>query len=312
MRTPRPLLPGVYVPTLAFFHPSSEDVDIETTKLHATNLAQSNSIAGLVPHGSNGEIAHLSSSERSAITRATREALDAAGKPSIPVIAGCGAHSTRETIQNCREAYESGADYALVLSPSYFSGLYSKKDLVRHYQEVADTSPIGILIYNYPGAASGIDLSSDEILELSQHQNIVGVKLTCGNTGKLARIAAGCAPSTDGFLTLGGSADFIMQTLVVGGGGVIAGTANIAPKACHRVFDLYQQGKLEEARQMQAIVARGDWAAIKGGFPSVKKALVEYRGYGGVPRRPCVLPGKEKWVEYEVGFRELMALEESL
>ncbi|KAK8210241.1 hypothetical protein M8818_003729 [Zalaria obscura] len=301
------LKPGIYVPTVAFFS-SDEEVDVETTKNHAIFLAQSG-VTGLVTHGSNGEAVHLDHEERMLITKTTREALDSAGYANMPVIVGCGAHSTREVIKLCRDAAASGGDYALVLPPSYYGPLLNSELILNHFRNVADASPIPLMIYNYPGAVSGLDLNSDQILELAQHPKIVGVKLTCGNTGKLARIAAAAPP---GFLTTGGSADFILQTLVVGGHGVIAGLGNIAPKACIKTMQLYEQGAVKEAREMQAVVARGDWVAIKGGFVAVKVALEKYQGYGGLPRLPTAMPVKSQRAEQEVGFAELMQLENSL
>ncbi|KAJ9630604.1 hypothetical protein H2203_001127 [Taxawa tesnikishii (nom. ined.)] len=306
-QTRRALKPGIYVPTVAFFRPD-EEVDVETTLKHATNLAKAG-IAGIVTHGSNGEAVHLDHEERMLITETTRRALDTAGHADMPIIVGCGAHSTREVIKLCKGAAASGGDYALVLPPSYYSPLLTSDLLLDHYRTVADVSPVPILIYNFPGAASGLDLNSDQIIALSHHPNIVGVKLTCGNTGKLARIAA-AAP--EGFLTTGGSADFILQTLVAGGQGVIGGLGNIAPKSCVRTMQLYEQGKVKEAQKSQAVVARGDWVAIKGGFVAVKVGLERYCGYGGTPRKPCAMPAKAARAQVEEGFAELMELENSL
>ncbi|KAF5023018.1 hypothetical protein F66182_4902 [Fusarium sp. NRRL 66182] len=311
----RPLVAGLYVPTVAFF--SSDDaVDVETTRRHAERLAQAG-ISGLVTHGSNGEAVHLDHDERQLINRTTRDALDACGKNSLPLIVGCGAQSTRETIQLCREAAESGGDYALVLPPAYYGGLLNTDLIIQHFNVVADRSPIPILIYNFPGACSGLDLSSDTIITLAAHPNIVGVKLTCGNTGKLARVAAATAPkkgedSSQSFKTFGGSVDFTLQTLVVGGEGTIGGTGNVAPRACARLFELWDQGKLKEAQELQAVVARGDWVAIQGGFVSVKAALQEYYGYGGLPRQPCALLEGQAATKQLDGFSELVRLEKSL
>jgi 4-hydroxy-2-oxoglutarate aldolase len=304
----RRLVPGIYVPTVAFFKSETDSVDVEAVERHAARLAKTG-IAGLVTHGSNGEAVHLDHAERTVINSATRRALDAAGYAHLPVLVGCGAQSTRGTIQLCREAAQSGGSYALVLPPSYYSTLVTTDLLLDHFQEVADASPIPLLIYNFPGAASGLDINSDQILVLSQHPNIVGVKLTCGNTGKLARVAASAKSD---FLTMGGSADFLLQALVVGGHGVIAGLANLAPRACVRIMDLYLQGNMVEARKLQAVVARGDWTAIKGGFVAVKCALEMFYGYGGAPRRPCAAPGKQARASTWQGFSELMELEESL
>ncbi|KAJ5641486.1 hypothetical protein N7490_005486 [Penicillium lividum] len=298
---------GVYVPTVAFFKPD-EEVDLATTEKHAAYLARSG-VTGLVTQGSNGEAVHLDREERKAITAATRRAVDAAGYPSLPVIAGCGAASTRETIQLCKDSGEAGADAVLVLPPSYYKALVSNEALHAHFQAVADASPVPVLIYNFPGASSGLDLSSDDILALSKHPNIIGCKLTCGNTGKLARVAASSKPE---FLTFGGSADFTLQTLIAGGDGIIGGVANLIPRSSVRVMELYRSGKVEEAQKLQAIVARADWGAIHGGFVAVKSALQSYRGYGGLPRRPCVVPSQKVIAAIHEEFREGMETEKSL
>ncbi|KAH8660027.1 dihydrodipicolinate synthetase family protein [Xylariales sp. PMI_506] len=303
------LAPGIYVPTVAFFTADESAIDEKVTREHAVRLAKAG-VAGLVTHGSNGEAVHLDHAERSAVTRATREALDAAGFSNLPVIVGCGAQSTRETIQLCKEAAEAGGAAALVLPPAYYGGLLTKAHIHAHFRAVADASPIPLLIYNFPAACGGLDLSSDTIIELASHPNISGVKLTCGNTGKLARVVAATAES--GFRTFGGSADFLVQTLAVGGHGVIAGLANIAPAACVELASLWESGKQDQARKLQAIVARGDWTAIQGGFVAVKVGLQKYYGYGGAPRKPCSLPEGTQLTAQEEGFAELVQTELSL
>ncbi|OQD73952.1 hypothetical protein PENDEC_c013G06529 [Penicillium decumbens] len=302
-----PLLQGMYVPTVAFFKPD-EEVDLATTEKHAAYLARSG-VTGLVVQGSNGEAVHLDREERKAITAATRHAVDAAGYPAMPVIAGTGASSTRETIQLSKDAGASGADAVLVLPPSYYKGAVNTEALHAHFLAVADASPVPVLIYNFPGAASGLDLSSDDILALSKHPNIIGCKLTCGNTGKLARIAAGSKPE---FLTFGGSADFTLQTLIAGGDGIIAGTANLIPRSCVRLMELYRSGKLEEAQKLQAVVARADWVPINRGFVAVKSGLQSYLGYGALPRRPCVVPSDATAATIQEEFRESMETERAL
>ena len=257
----RPLIPGVYVPTVCFFEPGTEDLDLETIARHAVRMAK-DGVAGIATQGSNGEAVHLSHSERRQVTSATRDALGEAGFDHMPIIVGCGAQSTREAIQLCRDAYRSGGDYALVLPPSYYAPLFAphSNSILQFFTDVADASPIPLIIYNYPGAVSGIDLSSDIIIELSAHSNIIGVKLTCGNTGKLNRIVAGTnngkpysSTQAPPFLVLGGSADFTLQSLVGGGHGILAGLANIAPKACVKTIELYNSGSLAKAQAMQEI-----------------------------------------------------------
>ena len=304
----RPLVPGIYAPTVAFFDPETEDLDTDTIKKHALRLAQAG-LHGLVTQGSNGEAVHLSHTERKIVTASTREALDESGYPNMPIIVGCGSQSIRETIELCHEAKTSGGDYAMILPPSYYGALYTPDTQFEFFTKIADKSPLPILIYNYPGAVSGIDLNSDVITKLSKHHNIVGCKLTCGNTGKLGRIAAR-APS--GFMTMGGSADFTLPALIGGGKGVIGGLANIAPKACVEVFKLYQAGRIDEAEKMQAIVGRGDWAAIKSGVVGTKSCLQSAFKYGGYGRKPLPRPTPEQAAAYLTEFEELLLLEDFL
>ncbi|KAI9642302.1 hypothetical protein NHQ30_009104 [Ciborinia camelliae] len=327
-----PLLKGgVYVPTVAFFDPDSEEVDVKKVAQHATNLAASG-IAGLVTQGSNGEAVHLMHDERSLVTSTTREALDKAGQESMPVIVGCGAESVRESVKFCKDAKDSGGNYALILPPSYYSPLLNRQLILGFFKQIADESPIPIIIYNFPAVVE-CDLNSDEILELSAYDNIAGVKLTCGNNGKLSRIAAGADPSFffagdsadhpsffdaggsaehPSFFVAGGSADFILPTMSVGGSGVIAGLANLAPRACVRLMKLIKEGKTEKAKKLQATIAKGDWVAIQGGFVSVKVGLQHYYGYGGPPRKPCALPEEKEREKIIEGFKELLDFEEEL
>lgn len=312
----RHLDPGVFVPIVVFFKDVDEDLDLKTLTRHVVRLAEAG-VAGIVTQGSNGEAVHLTHEEKSLVTRTSRQALDDAGFPSLPIIVGCGAQSVRETVELCQEAQVSGGNYALVLPPSYYKPYYRSDCLVKFFQSVADASPIPVLIYNYPGAVGGLDMDSDMITQLAKHPNIVGCKLTCGNTGKLCRIAAAVDAATpletgSGFMCMGGSADFTLQTLVVGGSGVICGLANIAPKACVEIVKLYAMGKFKEASSLQAVVARGDWRAISGGVVGTKSALEVHCGYGGQARRPLPRPTPEEMIEYAAGFQELVNWERSL
>lgn len=304
------------MPIIVPYHRSNEDPDLPTAQAHSLKLIDSGA-RGIVVQGSNGEAVHLSHHERKIVTKAVRSALDDSGHSSVPIIVGCGAESVRETVELCHEALASGGDYALVLPPSYYAPLFKPHTVTDFFQDVADASPIPILIYNYPKAVRGIDLDSDAIITLSKHPKIVGVKATDGNTGKMNRVASAinaAAPfkTGSGFMVMAGSADFIIPSLVVGGSGAICGLANLAPKACATIMELYVQGKMREAQKLQAIVARGDWMAIRSGVVGIKSALETYCGYGGVARKPLPAPTEEEAQMYAEGFKELMELERSL
>ena len=122
--------------------------DIPTLKKHVVFLAK----AGIKPllAGTMGEGIHLSLYDRAALIKAIREALDDAGFPNMPIIVGTGAGSTLETIQLCKGAAEAGADYVIVITPGYFAGVLAgnKQALKAFFTEVAEKSPLPVIIYN--------------------------------------------------------------------------------------------------------------------------------------------------------------------
>jgi L-threo-3-deoxy-hexylosonate aldolase len=312
----RDLPPGIYAPTMTFFDPTTEDLDIPTIKKHAVRLAKAG-LVGLVTMGSNGEAVHLSLEEKTAVTKATREALDEAGFTSTPVIVGASEGSVRGTIAACKAAQAAGGDYVLLLPPSYFRGLMDEDSIYGYFTAVADASPLPIVLYNYPGAVAGIDMDSDFLIKLAKHPNIIGTKFTCGSTGKLTRVAAAVDAKTpfskgSGYMAFGGICDFTTQTLVSGGSGIIAGGANVMPKVCVKVWDLWAEGKRDEAEKLQKVLSTGDWVLTKAAIAGTKGAIQEYFGYGGNPRRPLKPLTDEKRAAIKSGIAELMKVENSL
>ncbi|KAI9803718.1 MAG: hypothetical protein M1833_000630 [Piccolia ochrophora] len=315
-RLQRPLQAGVYAPALTFFDPETEDLDVPTIRKHAVRLVR-DGLAGLVIMGSNGEAVHLDRAERQKVVQSTRAALDEAGFTQVPLIVGTGDQSTRGTLELCKDAAAAGGDYVLVVPPSYFRNGMTDDALYDHYSRIADSSPVPVLLYNYPGAVAGIDLDSDLIIKVSQHPNVVGTKFTCGNTGKLTRVASGTNAKTpkdegSGYMAFGGLADFTLQTFVSGGSGIIAGSANVFPKSCVHVLRLYTQGKIEEAMKVQMLLSEADGALTKGAVAGTKSALQHYAGYGGYPRRPLQHFSDEQARHLNSRLSDIMAFEKTL
>ena len=225
------------------------------------------------------------------MTCTTRQALDEAGYSDVPVICGATEQSVRGTLELCTEGAEAGAEYALLVPPSYYRPAMDERQLGEYYMAVADKRPVPILLYNYPGALAGIDMDSDFIVRVAQHSNIVETKFTCGNTGKLTRVASAtdaCAPKKkgSGFMAFGGMADFTVQTWVSGGSGIVSGGANVIPRIVVKVWNLWTEGKTVEAMKLQEVVSRGDWLLEKPGVPGTKAALEWFYGYGDYAKRP--------------------------
>jgi L-threo-3-deoxy-hexylosonate aldolase len=301
---------------MTFFDPETEDLDIPTIKKHAIRLAEAG-LVGLVTMGSNGEAVHLSPEEKTAVTAATREALDSAGFTSIPIIVGCTEGSVRGTIASIKSTAQAGGEYVLLLPPSYFRGLMDEESIYQYFMDVASASPLPIILYNYPGAVAGIDMDSDLLIRIAKHPNIAGTKFTCGNTGKLTRVALATNAVTpfdrgSGYMAFGGMCDFTAQTLVSGGSGIIAGGANVMPKTCVKVWNLYVEGKRDEAFALQKVLSKGDWVLTKAAIAGTKSGIQSYYGYGGHPRRPLKRLDEVRVNGIKEGIAELMKVEKSL
>jgi 4-hydroxy-2-oxoglutarate aldolase len=271
-------LGGIYPPLPTFFD-TREQLDLDTYQRHISRLAE-NGITGYVVMGSNGEAVHLAGEERAQVIEAARQV---AG-PNAQIIAGCGEQSTRATMRNCEQAARSGADIALVLPPFYYKGRMDNSALVAHYRSVADSSPLPVLIYNMPGNTAGLDLDAATICTLAEHPNISGVKDSAGNMAKLLQIGAQ-APAH--FKVFAGSAGYLLPALVVGAVGAVAALANIFPREVRRVQELFNAGRMQEARVLQALLVPANTAVTTTySVAGLKAALELTAGYGGRPRAP--------------------------
>jgi 4-hydroxy-2-oxoglutarate aldolase len=236
-------------------------------------------LTGLVVLGSNGEAPQLDDDEADRVTAIARE-----GMPrNRPMIVGTGRESTRATIAATRRAAAAGADAALVRTPAFFKSQMTADVFVRHYTEVADASPIPVLLYNVT-MYTGVNLPPDAVARLGTHPNIVGMKESGSD---LAQIADYIARTPDRFSVLAGSAATVFAALCVGCDGAILALAQLAPEACVRLQALVQQGQLEEARALQSrLVPLARTIGGQHGVPALKAAL-DLMGYaGGLPRPP--------------------------
>ncbi|KAJ0123749.1 dihydrodipicolinate synthase [Diaporthe amygdali] len=257
----KPLPPGVYTPVITIYSDAADQpVDLQAMYAHGQHLVNSG-MHGLVYLGTNGELALLSGPERQQILRNARKMVTDMGLPDYPIVAGISAQSTVETIQLAKEAGEAGAGWGLLLPPSYWAKALPTEALVAYYRDVADASPIPVVIYNFPGVTSGIDLDSDQLAALASHPNIVATKLTCGNVGKLTRLTSKFEPPHFG--VYGGSSDYLLPTLHTGGNGCVTGMGNIFPKSTSRIYDYWAAGQLDKARELQDLVANAEWACKK-------------------------------------------------
>ncbi|KUL92007.1 hypothetical protein ZTR_01348 [Talaromyces verruculosus] len=256
------LPPGVYVPVISLYKDTPrQELDLDAAYKHFSHVIRGG-VHGIVLAGTNAEAVLLSPSDRQELIRVARKAATDLGVPNYPLVAGITGHSTNESIQLAEDAANAGAGWALLLPPNYWAKAVTKEVILSFYREVADNSPIPVVIYSFPAVTNGVDMSSDVMSELAQHPNIVGTKLTCGNAGKVTRLSYQYTPEQ--FSVYAGSSDWLLPCLIGGGVGCVTGMGNVFPKSTSHLYNLWVAGKTEEARKLQGVVAEAEKVCKEG------------------------------------------------
>lgn len=256
---------GCYVPSITFFRPDTDELDLHSQARYFSYVSTTG-LRGIVVLGTNAETFLLTRGERQALLKCARSAVSS----DYPIIAGVGGHSTAQVLEYISDAYEAGANFVLLLPCAYFGKQTTPAVVKDFYAQVAEVSPLPIILYNFPNVCNGFDMDSDLITALAkEHSNIVGVKLTCGSVAKIARLAATFSP--DRFAVFGGQSDFLLGGLAVGSSGCIAAFANVFPKTVARLFDLWRTNKQKEALRLQQVLALAE-SPTKAGIANTKYA----------------------------------------
>jgi len=178
------LLHGIFPPITTPFYP---DGNVYYKKLEANVERYSRTpIGGIVVLGSTGEAIMLSDQERRDVLKSAR----AAAAPHKVLIAGTGIESAIETLRLTEYAAELGYDVAMVRTPHYYKKQMQPANLLAFYRTVADRSPLPVIIYNFP-QATGYDMSTELVIELAEHPNLIGIKESSGNLEKVRKMVEG-------------------------------------------------------------------------------------------------------------------------
>jgi 4-hydroxy-2-oxoglutarate aldolase len=273
-------LAGIFTPIATPFR-DDDTIDEAGLRRNVTRW-MGTPLSGLVVLGSNGEGPQLDDEEADRVVGFVREGVPA----GRPLIAGTGRESTRATIAATRRAAAAGVDAVLVRTPSFFRPQMTSDVFVRHYAEVADASPVPVLLYNV-SMYTGVNLPPEAVERLAGHPNIVGIKESGGDIGQLAEFL-GRTP--DGFTVLAGSATTFVHALSAGCHGGILALASLVPEAFVQMQALVAEGRLDAARALQRQllpIARsvGSTHGVAG-----LKAAMDLVGYAGGPPRPPLRP----------------------
>lgn len=307
---------GVYIPMPTFFldEPADEQpVDVDSVARHVKYLCSAG-VQGVICMGSTGEAVHLDEEERKLVIRTSRQAMNEISS-NAKLIAGCSQESVRGTLRLIEQAAKEGADYAMVLPPSYFLAWTNRSDvLYSFYTKVADKAPIPIIIYNFPAVTQNMDTPQETLVKLATHPNIVGMKCTDGNVGKAGYVCQNT--NRKEFTLMSGSGENFIPFLTVGAQGCVPGFGNIAPRILCRLYDWYENHaaeEWEEIKRLQGIVVGADQAFFRtNGISGVKAAMQHELGYGGLPRAPLLPTTAEQLQDIIKGIEPALEIERQL
>lgn len=265
---------GIIPPILT---PMNDDESINVAELrNQVDRMIEGGVHALFPFGTNGEGYILNAKEKQLVLETVIEQCNG----RVPVYAGTGCISTKETIEQSKMAQAAGADVLSIITPSFAAA--SQDELYAHYKAVAEAVDMPIVLYNIP-ARTGNALAPATVARLAQIENIVGAKDSSGNfTNILGYIDAGAKKTNGKFCTLSGNDQLIIWTLLAGG---IAGCANVYPHTMASIYNLFMEGKIEEAKAANASI-QSFRACFKYGNPNtIVKTATRLLGYNVGPCR---------------------------
>jgi 4-hydroxy-tetrahydrodipicolinate synthase len=196
----------------------------------------------LVPCGTTGENPTLTLTER---VRMVEILVDEA-RGQVPILAGAGGYNTKEVIHLADEMRKAGAAGLLSVTPYYNKP--TQEGLFQHFQAIADSTPLPIMLYNVP-SRTGVNIEVSTVTRLAGVPNIVGIKEASGNVGQMCDI---CQAVPADFIVLSGDDVLTLPLMAVGGRGIISVVSNEIPAEMVRMVDAAERGDFASARAVHS------------------------------------------------------------
>ncbi|MBQ8407298.1 MAG: N-acetylneuraminate lyase [Clostridia bacterium] len=235
----------------------------------------SDGVHGFYVGGSSGEMVLCSTEERKALLETVME-----NKGDLAVIAHVGCLSTKDTVELSKHAKACGADAVSSVTPLYYK--YSFAEVKNYYRRIAEASELPVIIYNIPGL-TGTAYGYDQLCELLEIEGVQGMKFTSSDFYLLNRLV-NTYPEK---VFYNGSDEMLLSGLAAGAHGGIGTTYNFMPDLMVKIYSLAQEGKFDEAREVQSVANKAISAVLRNGvLPSCKHLVSLY----GVPYGECREP----------------------
>ena len=235
--------------------------------------------AGIVPMGTTGESATLTTEEHLAVIERTIGVVSG----QVPVIAGTGSNATAEAIHQTQEAEKAGADACLLVTPYYNKP--TQEGLYQHFKAIAGACSLPLVLYNVP-PRTACDMVPETVARLAPIDNIVGIKEASGDADRVAAIRALCG---EDFIMLSGEDGQTLHMMRLGAVGTISVTANILPGEMSEFCNAWLDGRKDDAQALDDMLQPVHAAMFVETSPApVKWALFESGRIGSGIRLPLV------------------------
>lgn len=261
---------------------SSGEIDYDATA-RFLDYQLSGGVEMIVPLGSTGENPTVNAQERTKFFRYVIEYV--AGR--AVVIAGTGSNDTRASIALTREAYELGADAALVVTPYYNKP--TPNGLFEHFKAIANVG-LPVVMYNVPGR-TGLNMNAETTLRCAEIPNVVAIKEASADLPQCMEIIRN-APH--GFWLLSGEDNLTLPLISLGAKGVISVTSNVVPNEFSRLVRFALDGQFEEAKAIHYELFELMKVMFIESNPGPVKAALAMMGVIGENYRLPLVPMKEE------------------
>ena len=265
------------------------EVDFEQAKKLAHALLDSGS-DGVVLSGTTGESPTLTTSEKMRLFAEVKESIGDKGV----VIAGTGTYSTAESIELSQEAEKQGVDGLLLVVPYYNKP--PQEGIYQHFKAIAGKTNLPCIVYNIIGR-TGVNMTDETTIRLSQIDNIVGTKEASGDMNQIARIIDGASP---GFKVWSGDDNQTFLIMSMGGYGVVSVVSPLVGNQIKHMMGLLLEGDIEGAASEHRRLLPIFLGMFVESNPIPVKYAVNHIGLKvGGPRLPLVPPSEKAVVQIE-------------
>jgi 4-hydroxy-tetrahydrodipicolinate synthase len=219
----------------------NEDLDLPRLRGFIDHLI-AQGVHGIFVLGTNSEFYALDEREKQEVIATAVAHVN----KRVPVYAGTGAETTRETVRLTRMAEREGVDGVSVITPYFVSP--TQKEIQDHYRRIAEATSLPVVLYSNPATCGGVKIEPETAARLAEVPNILGIKDSSGdlqNTVEMIRLVP------ERFSVLMGRDTLIFSALMFGARGAVPATGNIAPDLLVRIYETFRAGDIEASKTAQ-------------------------------------------------------------